>query len=277
MTDSQFVFDVSAENFDRQVLEKSREVPVLVDFWAGWCAPCKMLMPILAGLAEKAGGDWLLAKVDTDAEQSLAQAYQVRSLPTVKLFRNGEVVDEFMGALPESGVREFLDRHVDRESDRIADRADQAAADGDLDTAEELFRQALALDPDNPRIVFRHIGLLLRNERLAEAEQTLAALPIALAETADARRLRAEVRFRLLAKPGPDADTADSPVLRARAAQALIEGRYEEALELLMQLLSRDPKYAGEAPRDDLLAAYELIPDGDLVNRYRRRMFNLLH
>ena len=156
MTDSPYIFDATAETFDSLVLDASRERPVVVDFWADWCAPCRSLMPVLAGLADRYNGKFHLVKVNSDSQQELAQRYGVRSLPTVKIFRDGEVVDEFMGALPEPAVREYIDRHVVRESDALRQRALELLQDDDRDGAIGLLRKAIAVDPD---VALNHLEL----------------------------------------------------------------------------------------------------------------------
>ena len=142
MTQSQYIYEVDTENYGRIVVEGSRSVPVLVDFWAEWCQPCKLLMPILARLAEAYQGKFILAKINTEEQQAIAAEFGIRSIPTVKLFRHGEPVDEFMGALPESEIRAFLDRHIPRESDQLVAQADQLIQAGKTEQAVKLIEQA---------------------------------------------------------------------------------------------------------------------------------------
>ena len=150
MADSPFIIDVTRDNF-QQVMETSFKVPVLLDFWAGWCQPCQVLMPVLAKLAENYGGKFLLAKLNTEEEQEIAAQFGIRSIPTVKLFKDGQPVDEFMGALPEQAVRQFLDKHIVDEEKVAEEKAgrlkffeDQLAdTAADADGSEALYRQAL--------------------------------------------------------------------------------------------------------------------------------------
>ena len=134
MSDSPFIIDVTRENYE-ELIEASFRVPVLLDFWADWCQPCHMLMPVLAGLAEEFQGKFLLGKLNTEEEQEIAGLFGIRSIPTVKLFRDGQVVDEFTGVHPEHGIRAFLERHVARESDAQVEAAREQLAAGNADDA----------------------------------------------------------------------------------------------------------------------------------------------
>ena len=151
MADSAFVVTLNAGNFRQVVIEGSFQRPVLVDFWADWCAPCRALMPVLAKLAEAYDGKFLLGKLDTEAERDLAAQFGIRSLPTVQLFKGGKPVDQFMGALPEAQVRAFLDRHLPREADLLVARAEALIGTGNLIDAAALIAQARASEPNHPK------------------------------------------------------------------------------------------------------------------------------
>ena len=149
------VVEVNESNFAEQVIVASERVPVLVDFWADWCAPCKMLLPVLLKLAQEYGDQLRLAKVNTDVERGLAAEHGIRSLPTLRLYRHGQVVEEVMGAQPEAALRTLIDAYIERESDRLLIEALTLAQDGDRAVALELMARAYRDDPDNPAPRFR--------------------------------------------------------------------------------------------------------------------------
>src|SRR5690349_12012526 len=151
MPTSSFVFDVGDADFAREVLERSREVPIVVDFWAPWCGPCRTLGPLLERLAVEHAGAFRLAKVNVDEAPRVAQAFRVQSIPAVKAFRDGAVVAEFVGPHPEASVRQFLTSVVPTETDRDALEGDQRAAAGDRDAAAAAYTAALARDPRHAR------------------------------------------------------------------------------------------------------------------------------
>src|SRR5262245_33320749 len=145
------IVDVGDGDFEREVLERSRDVPVVVDFWAPWCAPCRALGPVLERLAIDHPGAVRPARVNADEAPAVAQAFRIQSIPAVKGFRDGTVVAEFVGAHPEASVRQFLGSVLPTEADRMAREADARASAGDLDAAAAAYREALACDPRNPR------------------------------------------------------------------------------------------------------------------------------
>ncbi|APZ42383.1 thioredoxin [Acidihalobacter ferrooxydans] len=286
MSDSPYLYDVTQADFAERVLARSQDVPVLVDFWADWCGPCRMLAPVLHKLAEDYGGKLIVAKVNSDAEQALAAQYGIRSLPTVKLFRNGAVVDEFMGVQPESQIRALLDRHIPRESDAVRETALATWRAGDAAKAEALLRQALEDDPGNDKIAPDLAQVLLASGKADEAEQVLRGLPANRIEDADIKRLLASVHFARLVANAPDADALkarldtapdDLEALELLAARWILEGHYEAGMDALLQIMRKSRKYNDDAGRRGLLAAFELLGNDDRVTPYRRQMFNLLH
>jgi putative thioredoxin len=275
------------QNFQQVVIETSRSVPVLVDFWADWCQPCHMLMPVLAKLAETYAGMLVVAKVDTEAERELAARFGVRSLPTLKLFKDGEIVEELVGALPETAIRAVLDRHVRRESDGLLVQARHLAQSGDLAGALALAQQAHDEDPDNPRVAPVLAGYQAAAGDARGALQSLDRLPPAEADKPEITRLRARLELEARLTEAPPAETllqrltanpGDSEACYQLAVRKLLAGEHETGLELLLSLMQRDRGYGEDAARKALLQAFALLDeDQDLVRRYRVRMFDLLH
>lgn len=286
MSDSPHVFIVNENNFVDVVIEGSHRVPVLVDFWADWCAPCRMLMPILSQLADAYGGRFLLAKVNTDEQQALAARYGVRSLPTVKLFMHGAPVDEFMGALPESAVREFLDRHLPRQSDAILDNAIRAYEMGDAEQSIALLQIALGDDPDNVRIHAHLARILMTSGRIAEATKVLNAVPTRHATEPEILALKDQLEFAEIASTAPpdrelerliESDPGNCQARYELSARHILGGRYEQALQLLLDIMKRDRGFRDDAGRKGMLTIFGLLGGGELVNRYRSKMSSALY
>ncbi len=287
MTHSQYIFEVTTENFGKIVVEGSRSIPVLVDFWAEWCQPCKVLMPVLARLAEEFQGKFILAKINTEEQQAIAAEFGIRSIPTVKLFRGGEAVDEFMGALPESEIRAFLDRHIPRESDQLVSQANQLIQAGRTEDALRLIEQAHAEDPGNPRVQLAYARLKATLGEIETAERLLAELPMEEQEKPEVSALRARFLFDRVAGAAPapaeceeslQRNPNDGETLYQLAAHKVMGNDYQGALELLLTLLQKNRQYGDDAARKGMLAVFEILGgSGDLVSHYRSRMFNALH
>lgn len=286
-SNSDYIFEVDEGNFQEIVIENSHRLPVLVDFWASWCAPCQMLMPVLAKLADEYAGKFLLAKVNTDEQRQLAGEYGIRSLPTVKLFRNGTVVDEFLGVQSEGAIRALLDAYADRESDRIRAQAMEAHMGGDTSAAIELLWNAITTDPGNTRAHMDLAQLLVEEGDFDNGEKVLKSLPNAKQADSDVTRLYARIKFARLAEEAPGADVLEQTLLKdpgnceARyqlSAFKALEGDYEGAMDQLLEILRRDRSYRDDAGRKGLLSIFELLGgSGPLVNRYRALMSSALH
>ncbi|MES9905613.1 MAG: thioredoxin [Sedimenticola sp.] len=287
MSTSDYIFDVTTDNFDQVILQGSQSVPVLVDFWAPWCQPCKSLMPLLADLAEAYQGKFILAKINTEEEQELAAQFAIRSIPTVKLFKGGSPVDEFTGALPVGEIKAFLDRHIPRESDNLISQAELLIQQNDTEGAEKLLESARNDDPENANILTACAKLQAILGNIDEAEALLAALPADELDKAEVTGLRAHFTFDRTAQAAPavevlkqrlEMNSSDSEALHQLAAHRVMENAHEEALELLLQLLRKDRSYGDDAARKGLLALFDLLGgSGELVARYRKQMFNALH
>jgi putative thioredoxin len=281
------VFDATADRFQDEVLQRSLQVPVLVDFWAEWCGPCKTLGPMLEKLADQYNGAFVLAKVDVDKEQQLAAAFQVRSIPTVFLVKDGQLVDGFPGAMPEGALREFLTSHGIEPNAAAEAPVEAGTEPAAVDPHEALvrLRADVAAKPEDDALKLDLALALLATGATAEVEHILDALPANLATDDRAERARAHLRLLAAAKDAPAPDVleaalaADPADLRARhllAVQRLLGGREADGFEHLVDMLARDRQYEDGLARRTLIDAFRLVDDADLVSRYRRRMSSLL-
>jgi len=287
MADSPYVIAVTAESFQRVVVEGSHERLVLVDFWADWCASCRMLMPVLASLADAYGGKLLIAKVNTEEEQALAVEYGIRNLPTVQVFKDGRPIDQFMGALPEPQIREFLERHLPRESDRLLAQAQGLLNAGDRAGAARIIEQAREADPQNTRVRLVEAEIEAAAGNVRNAQAILDDLPRELADDPEVVRLKGRVSFAALQADSPPeatlvsrlaADPKDSDARHRLAAHLVARGDFEGALEQLLELMKRDRAFADDAGRKGMLMVFAMLGgQGDLVTRYRGRMSNALY
>ena len=279
------VFDATAANFEAEVIRASLETPVLVDFWATWCGPCKSLGPVLEKLAADYNGAFRLAKIDVDKEQQLAAAFQIRSVPTVMLVKDGQLVDGFPGALPEGELRQFLAGHGIEP--REGGDPEAEAVQAPLDPHEEVLRlRALAeAEPDTAEHRLDLALALLATGAATESEQLLDALPANLATDDRAIKARARLGFAALLKDAPPRETlaaaiaSDPGDLRARhllGVHELVSGDAAAGLEQFMEMLRRDRQFQDGLPRQSLIDAFRILEDEDLVSRYRRQMSSLL-
>ncbi len=281
---SPHVFDATEANFESEVINASFEQPVLVDLWATWCGPCKTLGPLLEKVVDEFNGAVRLAKIDCDKEQALAASFGVRSIPTVVLVREGQLVDAFTGALPEGAIREFLQRHVQpREAaepapatPRVQETPEQAIA---------RIQQEMAATPDRAELKLDLAIAQMQVGNAAAAEAELDALPANLASDDRARRLRGQLDFaRSLKDAPPEAelrarlarDASDHAARDLLGVRLLIAGATEQALEQFLQVLAADRDWDDGRAKKRLIAAFSVIDDEDLVGTYRRRMSSLL-
>ena len=279
---SEFAFDVSIEEFEAKVLIPAETVPVVVDFWAPWCEPCKVLKPMLEKLAEEYKGRFILAKVNSDESPELAQHFGVRSIPSVKVLFQGQLVDEFNGAIPESQIRAFLDRIALPEGPEQINLREQAAAlvaEGKLDDALAILVQASQANPQDQAIQLDAVDVLMLLGRKDEAKQLLAGDYANEPERANALRARlalldgaadtAPLEARLAANP--DDHAARLELSKAYAAQS----RFREALDAALEVVRRDRFFDEGAGRKAILALFEALSGeqyDDLVREFRRKL-----
>lgn len=281
------MLELNESNFETEVIQKSFQMPVLIDFWADWCAPCKMLMPVLDKLAADYPGQLQIAKVNTDVERGLAQQHGIRSLPTLHLYRNGELVEEILGAQPESTLKMLVEAYLVRASDETLEQALACAAGGDRARALQLLEQAWQEDPQNPRVPLELLRLYIEDGQLEKAAQFHESLPHEVRESDAGKGLRLLVEFAATAAEAADSATltarldenpGDSEARHQLAAKQVMDGDYDAALESFVELLRRDRAFGDGAAQRGLLAVFTALGEDDpRVGAYRRKMFTLLH
>ncbi|WDH34781.1 thioredoxin [Pseudomonas chlororaphis] len=287
--DTPYIFDASTADFDQSVIENSFHKPVLVDFWAEWCAPCKALMPMLQQIAESYQGELLLAKVNCDIEQDIVARFGIRSLPTVVLFKDGQPVDGFAGAQPESAVRAMLEPHVQMPPPKAADPLELAEAlfaEGRIADAEATLKVLLGEDNSNAKALILYARCLAERGELGEAQTVLDAV------TGDEHKAalagaKAQITFLKQAADLPDSaelkshlaqDPQDDEAVYQLAIQQLARQQYDAALDALLKLFIRNRSYNEGLPHKTLLQVFELLGnDHPLVTTYRRKLFAALY
>ncbi|MGC9562224.1 thioredoxin [Brachymonas sp. M4Q-1] len=299
------MIDITADNFETDVLQASITTPVLVDFWAPWCGPCKSLGPVLEKLETAYAGRFILAKINSDEQQQIAGMFGVRSIPTCVLMVGGQPVDGFMGALPEGQVREFLDKHLPLPlPEALAAEADEAAAQdalasGDTTSALEQLQHAVATDPANDDARFDYVKLLLQEGRIDDAKVAFA--PV-IAKTSAVRRLDSLQRWMdaIDAQHPVPADMAaldaaiaanrrDFDARYARAQALMAAQRWTDALDELLDILMRDKHWNEDLARKTYIAILDIMeppkpavaegqipPEDPTMASYRRRLSSVV-
>lgn len=290
MSDSPYIFDISGSaSFEQLVIENSFHKPVLVDFWAEWCAPCKALMPLLAQITEGYQGELLLAKVNCDVEHDIVARFGIRSLPTVVLFKDGKPVDGFSGAQPESAIREMLKPHVAEPAPAAADPMEAAQAlfaEGRIGDAEALLKVLLTENNQHAAALILYARCLAERGELGEAEAALNAVSGDEHKQALASA-RAQLTFLRQAADLPDVaslktrlaqNAEDDEACYQLAIQQLARQHYEPALDALLKLFIRNRNYADGLPHKTLLQVFDLLGnEHPLVTAYRRKLYQAIY
>ncbi len=287
MSESPHIHNVGMQNFQQLVLDNSTNKPILVDFWADWCQPCLTLTPILEKLVAEYDGKFEVAKINADAEQELAAHFGIKSLPTMKLFFQGQMVDERNGLVTEGDIKAMIDKHLVSESEQIIQAAMIAYEQGQLDQALELLNQALAQDPDNAQLKVQIAQLVY-----AQGDETSS---VALLDSLDEEgqkldatiKLRAEIKLAALVADLPDfAEIQQRLEQNPQELEALLfnsrhltaQQHYEQAMDCLLLIMRLDRKFKEDAGQKDLLALFDMLGgEHPSVQKYRRKMFTLLH
>lgn len=279
---SEHALDVGLADFQQQVIEESKRRPVVVDFWAPWCGPCKSLKPILEKLAAEYGGKFLLAKINSDENQELAARYGVRGIPSVKAFLDGEPVDEFSGALPEAEVRGFLDRLIPTPADELRAEAAELRGAGDIAAALKKLADASRIDPVHVGVRLDAAEIMLDLGESDEASRLLASVP----GDADPRVPQLKARLQFMGAAGDDeaalkarvAANEDDLDARLKLANLLVAaGQYEAGMDQLLEIVRRDRSFGDDVGRKTLLSVFNLLGDDERVSRYRRQLASALY
>ncbi len=274
---SEHIIDVSEATFENEVLLRSHDTPVVVDFWATWCGPCQMLSPILERLAIEAGGTFLLAKVNVDENPNLAIRYGVQGIPAVKAFKSGQVESEFVGAQPEPVVRRFMQNLIPSESEQAVEGALSLLATRHWKEAEEAFREVLAEDETNASAALGLVKSLLMQGLGEEPIKIIDHFPSGT-EWAEAERLRPLAE--ILAEVEEDGPYPSDDPLAARlyqSARLISRDNIPAAMDGLLDILREDKQYREGLPKNILLALFALLGDGDpLTRQYRDELASIL-
>ena len=278
---SSWVIEASQATFQQDVFERSMDLPVVVDFWAAWCQPCRLLGPILEGLADEYDGKFLLVKADTDQVPEAAAQFGVQSIPAVYGLRDGKVIDFFVGALPEEQIRAWLDRLLPTPAEVLVAEAVVLKA-ADPQAAETKFKEALGHDEHHAPAKIGLAWLLLERDRIEEAAELVADLERRGFLEPEAEKVKAAVDRRLQGRDAGGvqqcrqaaADRPDDLGLQLKLVEALAaEEQYEEALEIGLSLVQKDKQGTGQTARQIMVDIFRLLPDdSELTSTYRRKL-----
>ncbi|HEY5648399.1 MAG TPA: tetratricopeptide repeat protein [Nitrospiria bacterium] len=282
---SSWIKKVEAGDFEGTVLQASRQGPVLVDFWAPWCQPCLILGPVLERVVESYKGRVLLAKLNTDENPDISARYGIQGIPAVKGFLNGEVRAEFVGVIPESRIREFIDGLIPSEADKRVEEA-RSLERADAERALTLYEKVLGDEPGHPGALTGKIRVFLNLDRLKEARALLDTLPVSAGGLEEASRLRTRLELALVRKEGPplkellfrvDHEPENLDAKWSLAERYSAEAQYPEALDLYLEIMKKDRGYREDGARKAVLKLFEMIgPRSPLADEVRKKMSKIL-
>ncbi|MCG6968218.1 MAG: thioredoxin [Gammaproteobacteria bacterium] len=279
--------DVSTQNFKEIVIDGSFKAPVVVDFWAPWCGPCKMLKPILEKLADEYQGKFILAKVNSDENQELAAQFGVRGIPSVKAVREGKIVDEFSGALPENAVREWLDRLIPSPAEELRLQAHELNRQGDTTAALALLQQAIQLDDNNHEAKLDTAAILVAQGQPQKAKAILDVLPAKIQLEEAVAKLMTQIELAEKSQHLESEDvliekiSANPDDLQAHVDLANVyinQQQYAKAIDQCFEVIRRDREFQEDIGRKTVIAIFNLLNnEGDIVREYRRKLATLLN
>lgn len=283
-----YSIDVSEENFQSEVLDKSESVPVVVDFWAEWCQPCQILKPVLEALAAEYNGKFILAKINADSNQALAAQFGVRGIPSVKAISGGKIVNEFSGVLPEADIRKFLDQLIPNESELQRLAALELLQDGDTDEALTLLDKAIELDNNNFNAHIDKAEICFNQGKLEAAEEILKKLPLAATESNPRiQTLQTSIEIANRTSGLADKNTLISGIeknpqdlqLKLDLANVYIaEKNYPLALDQLFEIIQKDKTFSDDIARKTILEIFTLLgSQNNLVREARKKLSRLLN
>ncbi len=264
---AKYIIDVDESNFQTEVIERSKQVPVVVDFWAPWCAPCRLLTPILEKLAIEAGGAFILSRLNTEESPNIAMLFNITSIPNVKIFKDGRVIDGFVGALPESSIRATISKYAKTEIDKLFEKAKNNEEFGKYEDAKRVYTAILDIQPANTKAKLSLAKIFLRESNVNKAEDLIAAIN---EDTNEVINIKSFIKF---AKNCGKEGNKNLDKKYSKASCLALEGKYEDALEQLLEIVMKDRGFRNDGARKAMLSIFNILGDGnELTKNYRKKL-----